>query len=284
VDAEYGSFTGGIINVVTKSGTNNFHGNLFEFFRNTHLDARNYFSPERAVFHQNQYGGTIGGPIRKENIFFFADYQGQRYIQGIETGFVPSLANRSGDFGSASAFTGMVNGPYLAQVLSQRLGQRVIQGESFALVFPNGIIFQSAWGAAPTRMLQYIPKPNVGVNQFRPGPTSAASTTIRQRAAWTSIRNASARLLSTTSTIATTSMTRTPADAAAKHSEDVEILRWHAPNSCLSCIAADEELHIIKFSPYFGCTCQLRMRKNLKSVRVGHGRFSITEAVGSSAI
>jgi hypothetical protein len=88
VDAEYGSFTGGIINVVTKSGSNAFHGNLFEFFRNTHLDARNYFSPERAAFHQNQYGGTIGGPIRKDKIFFFGDYQGQRFIQGIETGSV----------------------------------------------------------------------------------------------------------------------------------------------------------------------------------------------------
>ena len=171
VDAEYGSFTGGIINVVTKSGTNNFHGNIFEFFRNTHLDARNYFSPERAVFHQNQYGGTFGGPIRKEKIFFFTDYQGQRYIQGIETGFVsvPSLANRSGDFGSPSAFTGTVNGPYLAQVLTQRLGRQVTQGETFAQVFPTGVIPQSAWGAAPTQMLQYIPKPNVGVNQFSTG-------------------------------------------------------------------------------------------------------------------
>ena len=171
VDAEYGSFTGGIINVVTKSGTNAFHGNVFEFFRNTHLDARNYFSPERAVFHQNQYGGTFGGPIRKDKIFFFADYQGQRYIQGIETGFVsvPSLANRAGNFGSSSAFAGTVNGPYLAQVLSERLGQPVTQGESFAQVFPNGVIPQSAWGAAPTQMLQYIPKPNVGVDQFSTG-------------------------------------------------------------------------------------------------------------------
>jgi hypothetical protein len=171
VDAEYGSFTGGIINVVTKSGTNNFHGNLFEFFRNTHLDARNYFSPERAAFHQNQYGGTFGGPIRKEKIFFFADYQGQRYIQGIETGFVsvPSIANRNGDFGSASAFTGTVNGPYLATVLSQRLGRQVTQGESFAQLFPDGVIPRSAWGAAPTRLLQYIPEPNVGVNQFSTG-------------------------------------------------------------------------------------------------------------------
>lgn len=171
VDAEYGSFTGGIVNVVTKSGTNSYHGNIFEFFRNTHLDARNYFSPERAAFHQNQYGGTFGGPIRPDKIFFFVDYQGQRYIQGIETGFVsvPSMANRKGDFGAASAFTGTVNGPYLAQILTQRLGYQVTQGEPFAKVFPNGIVPKNAWGVAPTRMLQYIPEPNVGVNQFSTG-------------------------------------------------------------------------------------------------------------------
>jgi Carboxypeptidase regulatory-like domain len=171
VDAEYGSFTGGIINVVTKSGTNTFHGNVFEFFRNTHLDARNYFSPERAAFHQNQYGGTFGGPIRKERIFFFADYQGQRFIQGIETGIVsvPSMANRNGDFGSTSAFTGTVNGPYLAQVLTQRLGYQVTQGEPFAQIFPSGIIPQRAWGTAPQHMLQYIPEPNIGLNQFSTG-------------------------------------------------------------------------------------------------------------------
>src|ERR1700722_14782251 len=171
VDAEYGSFTGGIINVVTKSGTNSFHGNVFEFFRNTDLDARNYFSPERAVFHQNQYGGTLGGPIRKDKIFFFADYQGQRYIQGIETGFVtvPSLLNRSGNFGSGSAFTGTVNGPYLAQTLTQRLGYQVTQGEPFSQVFPDGAIPQRAWGTASQRMLQYIPEPNIGLNTFSSG-------------------------------------------------------------------------------------------------------------------
>jgi hypothetical protein len=171
VDAEYGSFTGGIINVVTKSGTNAFHGNVFEFFRNTNLDARSYFSPERATFHQNQYGGTFGGPLRKDKIFFFADYQGQRYIQGIETGFVtvPSMANRTGDFGSASAFTGIVNGPYLAQTLTQRLGRQVTQGEPYAQVFPDGKIPQSAWGAASQRMLQYIPQPNIGADTFSSG-------------------------------------------------------------------------------------------------------------------
>ena len=171
VDAEYGSFTGGIINVVTKSGTNTFHGNLFEFFRNTNLDARNYFSPERAVFHQNQYGGTFGGPIRKDKIFFFADYQGQRYIQGIETGFVtvPSQLNRSGNFGSGNVFTGTVNGPYLAQTLTQRLGYQVTQGEPFSQVFPDGVIPQRAWGTASQRMLQYIPEPNIGLDTFSSG-------------------------------------------------------------------------------------------------------------------
>src|SRR5271165_1822085 len=63
-DAEYGEFSGGQINVVTKSGTNRFHGDAFEFVRNTDLDARNYFSPTRGTFDQNQFGGTLGGPIR----------------------------------------------------------------------------------------------------------------------------------------------------------------------------------------------------------------------------
>ena len=174
VDAEYGSFTGGIINVVTKSGTNRFHGNLFEFFRNTHLDARSYYSPERAAFHQNQYGGTVGGPLRKDRIFFFGDYQGQRYIQGIETGsvHVPTRANRMGDFSdpvSAASFTGTVNGAYLAQTLGQRLGRTIHQGDSFATVFPDRKIPMSAWGNAPRHMLQYIPIGNIADGVFSTG-------------------------------------------------------------------------------------------------------------------
>ncbi len=99
-DPEYGNYNGGIVNVVTKSGSDRFHGNLFEFFRNTNLDARNYFSPERAEFKQNQPGGTVGGPIKKGKIFFFGDYQATRTTQGIETGNipVPSLASAVGQF------------------------------------------------------------------------------------------------------------------------------------------------------------------------------------------
>lgn len=180
VDAEYGGFTGGIINVVTKSGTSGFHGSVFEFLRNTNLDARGYFDPTRAAFHQNQFGGTFGGPLRKDKVFFFTDYQGQRTVQGIETGIVsvPSFVNRQGDFGdlpeTLATLTGSVNGAYLAQTLSNRLGYLVNPNEPYykqgckpgECVFPNGVIPQRAWSAAATRMLQYIPTPNVGSNQF----------------------------------------------------------------------------------------------------------------------
>src|SRR5580693_7433388 len=69
-DAEYGNYSGGLISVVTKSGGNQFHGSLFEFLRNTNLDAKNYFDPARSTFQQNQYGGTLGGPIKRNKLFF----------------------------------------------------------------------------------------------------------------------------------------------------------------------------------------------------------------------
>jgi hypothetical protein len=77
-NAEYGNYSGGQILVVTKSGANQFHGDAFEFLRNTELDARNFFSADRARFDQNQFGATLGGPIRRDEVFFFADYQGTR--------------------------------------------------------------------------------------------------------------------------------------------------------------------------------------------------------------
>jgi len=177
-DAEYGEFSGGQITVITKSGTNRFHGSAFEFLRNTSLDARNYFSPTRGVFRQNQFGGTIGGPIHKDKVFFFADYQGTRQTQGIDTGTisVPTTAQRSGNFfdpnTQASDLTGTVGGPYFASLLSQKLGYTVTSGEPYSgcatvaqaqqgqCVFPNGIIPQSAWSTPAQRLLQYIPAPN----------------------------------------------------------------------------------------------------------------------------
>jgi hypothetical protein len=89
-DAQYGGFSGGQIKVITKSGSNAFHGSAFEFLRNTSLDARNYFSPDRGEFRQNQFGGSFGGPIHKDRAFFFVDYQGTRQTLGVDTGLIPS--------------------------------------------------------------------------------------------------------------------------------------------------------------------------------------------------
>ncbi|HEX8879554.1 MAG TPA: hypothetical protein VF749_05965, partial [Candidatus Acidoferrum sp.] len=190
-DAEYGNYSGGLINVVTKSGGNAFHGSTFEFLRNTALDAKSYFSSQRSIFQQNQYGGTLGGPIKRNKVFFFADYQGQRTKQGQDTGkvAVPSLANRAGNFSdlitttSLNPFPGVVNGDFLAQTLSQRLGYPVFTGEHFYTpgcntsncVFPGAIVPQSAFAVPATKMLQYIPSPNIGMNQFE---SSAESLTI----------------------------------------------------------------------------------------------------------
>src|ERR1700733_10889667 len=124
-DAEFGNYSGGIVNVITRSGSNDIHGTAFEFLRNTDLDARNFFSPERSFYRQNQFGGTFGGPIKKNKIFYFADYQGTRSNQGIATGLiaVPSVQERTGDLSSiASQLTGTVSGPYIANLLAQKLG------------------------------------------------------------------------------------------------------------------------------------------------------------------
>jgi hypothetical protein len=177
-DAEYGGHGGGQINVVTKSGTNEFHGDVFEFLRNTNLDARNYFSPTRGAFDQNQFGGTFGGPIRRNKSFFFADYQGTRLTQGIDTGQipVPSSQDRSGNLSDeASALTGVVTGQNWANLLSQDLGYSVVPGEPYyvsgcsgssACVFPGAVIPQSAWSAPARHLLQYIPAPNIANGTF----------------------------------------------------------------------------------------------------------------------
>ncbi|HVA94216.1 MAG TPA: TonB-dependent receptor [Candidatus Dormibacteraeota bacterium] len=182
-DAEYGNYSGGIVNVVTKSGTNQLHGSAFEFLRNTNLDAKNFFSPERNTFQQNQFGGTIGGPIKKDKLFFFADYQGTRNVEGIDTGLisVPSTLDRTGNMADqASALTGSVSGPYLASLLSQKLGYSVASGEPYYTagctqnncVFPGAVIPQAAWSAPAQNLLQYIPSPNLGSTTFSTGSQS----------------------------------------------------------------------------------------------------------------
>jgi hypothetical protein len=177
-DAEYGNSSGGVVNVVTKSGSNEWHGGAFEFLRNTALDARNFFSPERSFYRQNQFGGVIGGPIRRNRIFFLGDYQGTRQQQGVDTGLipVPSLSDRSGNLSDlARSLSGTVGGPYLAGLLSQKLGYAVSANEPYytpgcaspsACVFPNAVIPQRAWSEPARHLLPYIPAPNVGGSTF----------------------------------------------------------------------------------------------------------------------
>ena len=207
-DAEYGEFSGGQINVITKSGSNAFHGDLFEFLRNTDLDARNYFSPSRGTFIQNQFGGTLGGPIKPNKIFFFSDYQGTRQRQGVDTGLipVPSAQDRTGNLSDlASSFytTQIVNGqsvvtptivsgPAWATTLSQNFSYRVFAGEPYyfpgctntnyspgsttACVLPTLQIPTRAWSVPAQRLLRYIPAPNASVDQFA---TSANNQALR---------------------------------------------------------------------------------------------------------
>jgi hypothetical protein len=152
-DAEYGNFAGGQINVVTKSGADAYHGNVFEFLRNTDFDAANYtLAGVRGAFQQNQYGGTLGGALRKGKLFFFGDYQGNRNVIGIPTGFVkvPTNDERAGNFSaSALPITSSVNGTSWASALSDELGYTVTAGEPYyangctttaACVFPGAII------------------------------------------------------------------------------------------------------------------------------------------------
>ncbi len=136
-DAEYGNSSGGQVLVTTKSGTAQLHGSAFEFLRNTALDARNYFSSDRAAYRQNQFGGTLGGEPLQRGVMLFGDYQGTRLTEGIDTGdiAVPSAAERGGDF-SQVPLTGSVNGNAWAAQLSEELGQTVTAGEPYAQVFP----------------------------------------------------------------------------------------------------------------------------------------------------
>jgi len=192
-DAEYGNYSGGQVNVVTKSGANDFHGDAFEFLRNTIFDARDYFAntpgDTAGKYNQNQFGGTLGGPIKKDRTFFFADYQGTRQIIGeTRTTDVPSPLDITGNLsdGIAGTLGGSVNSDCSAnpstcwsQVLSNRLGYGVSPNEPYyqsgctsttwtgptdttGCVFPNQTIPMTAWSPVATAIIakNYIPPPN----------------------------------------------------------------------------------------------------------------------------
>src|ERR1700757_1777145 len=193
-DAEYGKFSGAIMNAITKSGTNSFHGDAFWFLRNDAFDANNYFANANGLsktpLQRNQFGAVGGGPILKDRLFFFADYQGTRQTQGaVTTVTLPTVDQRQGNFDPA-LLTGTVDGPQTgnngnlgwAQVLSQRLGYPVNSGEPYSFAGCNstdpvaGCVFpvnpttglanipQGAWAAPAVKILPYIPVPTVPGN------------------------------------------------------------------------------------------------------------------------
>ena len=180
IDAEYGHYNGALVSVVTKSGTNEWHGSVFEFLRNTSLDAKNYFDTKRGIFRRNQFGATFGGPVVRDKLFFFLDYQGERELHGISGGIVPvpTLDQRNGIFSApnaASDLSGSVSSIYWGGVLSKRLGYAVTSGEPYYVpgcsttaqcVFPGAVIPQAAYSSAAKGLLPFIPTPNQGASEF----------------------------------------------------------------------------------------------------------------------
>jgi hypothetical protein len=206
-DAEYGHYSGGLVNVITKSGANQVHGVGFEFFRNQKLDANDWFNNynhvARGAYDRHQAGGTFGGPITRDKMFYFADYQGTREQIGTPlTTIVPSDAQRAGDFSDvAGSLADTVKGSAWAQVLSKRLGYPVRAGEPYYssgctssanCVFPNARIPASAFASPAGPLLKLLPSPN-GALQGQPSFSTSAFNNVLQDNKWSGRADANTR-------------------------------------------------------------------------------------------
>ena len=185
-DAEYGRNSGSVVNVVTKSGTNQFHGNMYEFFRNKVLNSNAYcFSPDgcpKPQFNQNQFGGTFGGPIIKDRTFFFTSYEGRRIRQGIPSPAVPvptdaerPSANQAfSDFSADGPLGGslfsddvankMNSSPACVSALgapvplpSQQSSDPTQQFVPWSTIFPNSVIPLACMDPTAVNLLKYVP-------------------------------------------------------------------------------------------------------------------------------
>ena len=190
-NAEYGRFSGGIVNAITKSGTNTVHGSLYEFLRNEKLDAANYYdSGVRGALKRNQFGGTIGAPIIRNKLFVFGDYEGTRQVSGVsQRQDVPSELERSGDFsdlsstnyspfvdsdGNSTVVRGDDSETNFAATLTNRLEYQVNPGEPYwfsgcdntdpttGCVFPGAggpVIPRRAWSPVAAATMGFLPPP-----------------------------------------------------------------------------------------------------------------------------
>jgi hypothetical protein len=171
INPEYGRNSGGVLNAIIKSGTNQFHGDAFDFYRDTFLDSRNLFSIDKPVFHQNQFGGTVGGPIWKDHTFFFLSYQGTRNRQpettASDTTTVFTPAQRAGDFGPG--FVTSTNTSPIPLVGSD--GATYPAGTPYSTIFAGGTIPAADINPISAKLLStYVPNANLGTNIFSFNP------------------------------------------------------------------------------------------------------------------
>ena len=141
--AEFGRFTSGVVDVVTKSGTNEFHGSLFEFLRNEKLNAKGWNTLTKAPMRRNQFGATAGGAIKKDKVFYFASYQGlrDRQFSTFAAAILPTAAELQGDFSSSAIvpkYTG-INGGKIPSTLIDPVAQKILnQYANMGANMPNG--------------------------------------------------------------------------------------------------------------------------------------------------
>lgn len=156
MSAEYGYTAGGVVNLVSKSGSNTFHGTAYEFLRNDKLDARNTFAATRERLRYNQFGGSLGGPIRKDRTFFFGNYEEYRIRQGSpRIATVPTELERRGDYSQTRTATAA-----LIPIYDPATTRRDAAGVLLRDAFPNNIIPSSRLDPVAKNVLQLIPIPN----------------------------------------------------------------------------------------------------------------------------
>jgi len=148
LSARSGLQAGALVNVVTKSGTNLYHGNLFEFVRNGNFNARNPFAGAQDSLRRNQFGGTLGGPVRKDRVFFFGGYQGtrERTAPPQSQSFVPTQATLNGDFSTLASAACQSNG------VARTLVDPVTRAP-----FPGNMISRTLFSAPAIALLKFVP-------------------------------------------------------------------------------------------------------------------------------
>jgi hypothetical protein len=172
INPEFGRNSGGILNAIIKSGTNQFHGSAFDFYRDTFLNDRNFFQVTKPLYHQNLFGATLGGPVLRDRTFFFFSYEGNRYVapdvggqttvfsQDQRNGYFPEIASSS----TTSPFP-----------LVGESGASYPAGTPYSTIFPTGHIPAVDFNDISKRLLNYVPLPNSPGNLYSFDPSMHAN-------------------------------------------------------------------------------------------------------------